>query len=126
MRQGLVGAATIGTGGTTITILIMIADKSETQCMMKRPMKFVVYSILALALAGCGSTWTAKDVGRGMQLGSMSGNGGWLAPMVWGTGFVIEQVGEAVEGKQPVATQSGPLAEPDESKNALPESQPVD
>lgn len=87
---------------------------------------FVVIMFGTLLLTGCGSRWTAKDVGRGMQLGSMGGNGGWLAPVVWGTGFVIEHVGEAVEGKNLVSGHSPPLADPDASKNVVPASQPVD
>lgn len=87
---------------------------------------FVVIMFGTLLLTGCGSRWTAKDVGRGMQLGSMGGNGGWLAPVVWGTGFVIEHVGEAVEGKNLVSGHTTPLVEPDASKNVVPESQPVD
>lgn len=93
---------------------------------MKRFTAFVALLVLSLALTGCGSTWTAKDVGRGMQLGSMGGNGGWLAPIVWGTGVVIEQVGEAIGGSQVVSGHAAPAAESEEPKNVVPESQPVD
>ena len=86
----------------------------------------IVMMLGTLLITGCGSTWTAKDVGRGMQLGSMGGNGGWLAPVVWGTGFVIEQVGEAVEGKNLVSGHSPPLADPDASKNVVPDSRHID
>lgn len=57
--------------------------------------------VLVMPLCGCGSTWTARDVGRGMQIGSMGGNGGWLRPIVWGTGFLVEKVGEAIETPAP-------------------------
>jgi hypothetical protein len=86
----------------------------------------IVMMLGTLLITGCGSTWTAKDVGRGMQLGSMGGNGGWLAPVVWGTGFVIEQVGEAVEGKNFVSGHSASVADLDASKNVVPDSRHID
>lgn len=80
-------------------------------------------SITALAVVlmfcnGCGTTMTVKDVGRGMQIGSVA-NGSWLAPLVWGTGFFLEQIGEAVEagepGPKPLSAVAQPL--PDEQQD---------
>lgn len=68
--------------------------------------RFAASVTFLLLLSGCGSTWTAKDVGRGMQVGSMGGNGSWLAPIVWGTGFFIEQIGEAINNKPLEVKQS--------------------
>ena len=93
---------------------------------MKRCMVIVMFAFLSQALSGCGSTWSAKEVGRGMQLGSMGGNGGWLAPIVWGSGVVVEQFGEATEGSREMPDHAAPAAESDEPKNVVPESQPVD
>jgi len=69
---------------------------------------------------------TVRDVGIGMQVGSLGGNGGILAPIVWGTGFVLEQVGDAIN--------SGSYASPDQAgpeiiqlgETPQPESQSVD
>jgi hypothetical protein len=48
----------------------------------------------ALLLPGC-SSMTVRDVGIGMQLGSLGGHGGILDPIIWGTGVVLEQIGDA-------------------------------
>ena len=78
-------------------------------------------------LAGCGETWTVRDVGRGMQLGSMSGNGWWLTPIVWGAGFVIEQVGDIFGGNRTVTPPKvEPLEGGDQKIAPQPDSRPVD
>lgn len=64
--------------------------------MMKRLITCAALLVLAGTQTGCSSTLTVRDVGIGMQVGSLGGNGGILAPIVWGTGFVLEQVGDAV------------------------------
>lgn len=81
---------------------------------------------LSLLLTGCGSTWTAKEVGRGMQLGSIGGSGGWLAPIVWGAGFVIEQVGEAVSIAGSASTDEDSPEIIDVEDTSQSASQPVD
>jgi len=48
----------------------------------------------ALLLPGC-STMTVRDVGIGMQLGSLGGHGGILDPIIWTTGVILEQIGDA-------------------------------
>ena len=114
-------------GRVAAVLLMMIKQQAIERDMTMGVLRlFIVMMLGTLLLTGCGSTWTAKDVGRGMQLGSMGGNGGWLAPVVWGTGFVIEHVGEAVEGKSFVSGHTTPLVEPDASKNVVPASRHID
>lgn len=93
---------------------------------MKRCLRFAVFLALALTQTGCSSTLTVRDVGIGMQVGGVSGHGGIIAPFVWGTGIILEQVGDAIN--------SGSYASPDQIEPEIiqlgetpqPESQPVD
>lgn len=94
--------------------------------MMKRLINCVALLVLALTQTGCSSTLTVRDVGIGMQVGGVSGHGGIIAPFVWGTGVILEQVGDAIN--------SGSYASPDQTEPEIiqlgetpqPESQPVD
>lgn len=94
--------------------------------LMKRCLGYAVFLALALTQTGCSSTLTVRDVGIGMQLGGVSGHGGIIAPFVWGTGVILEQVGDVIN--------SGSYASPDQTEPEIiqlgetpqPESQPVD
>lgn len=78
------------------------------------------------ALTGCGSTMTMRDVGIGMQVGSLGGNAGILSPIVWGTGVILEKVGDAINsGSQVSAGQSEPEII-QRGENPLAASQPVE
>lgn len=69
---------------------------------------------LSLSLCGCATTgsseWSAKNVGQGMQLGAAGSSGNPLSGIVWGIGFLVEQVGGAIESTPPKPDQ---LAEPE-------------
>ncbi len=89
----------------------------------KRPATLFVFLALACMQVGC-SSMTVRDVGIGMQLGSLGGHGGILDPIIWGTGVVLEQIGDAA-GRRGYTSidEDGPeitVLEP------TPSSQPVD
>jgi len=58
------------------------------------------------------NTWSIKEVGKGLQVGSMAANAGLLAPFIFGTGFLMEQVGSAIEksDKKPMIMDTGETA----------------
>lgn len=64
---------------------------------------------LSLSLCGCATTgsseWSAKSVGQGMQLGAAGSSGNPLSGIVWGIGFLVEQVGGAIESTPPKPEQ---------------------
>lgn len=94
---------------------------------MIKSVRLCMAAIMAVStLTGCSSTMTVRDVGIGMQLGSLGGNGGILAPIVWGTGFVLEQVGDAVGSGGHVAADKAEPEILELGETTQPESQLVD
>jgi hypothetical protein len=71
--------------------------------------KFALSMIsIAVLLSGCATTsssssseWNAKNIGQGMQVGAMGSSGNPLSGIIWGLGFLVEQIGGAVESSPP-------------------------
>lgn len=69
-------------------------------------MAILISVVVTTSLCGCASTggysgassndWSLQTVGRGVQLGSMSGSAGALAPFIWGSGAILEMLGEVI------------------------------
>lgn len=70
---------------------------------------------LSLSLCGCATTgsseWSAKSVGQGMQIGAVGSSGNPLSGIVWGIGFLVEQIGGAIES---TPTEPERLPEPED------------
>lgn len=66
--------------------------------------------IIAILLSGCATTsnsstseWSAKNIGQGMKVGAMGSTGNPLSGIVWGIGFLVEQIGGAMESAPPTS-----------------------
>lgn len=83
---------------------------------MKR--KMIITAAALIMLTGCATTsttasssgWSAKSVGQGMQIGAAGSSGNPLSGIVWGIGFLVEQVGGAIES---TPTEPEQLPEPE-------------
>ncbi len=74
----------------------------------------LILSMIAIAalLSSCATTsgsssseWSAKSVGQGIQVGAAGSSGNPLSGIVWGFGFLVEQIGGAIESAPPQPEQ---------------------
>ena len=67
-----------------------------------------ILGVATMMLSGCATTsksssseWNARSIGQGIQIGAAGSSGNPLSGIVWGVGFLVEQIGGAMESAPP-------------------------
>lgn len=67
-----------------------------------------ILGVATMMLSGCATTsksssseWNSRSIGQGIQVGAAGSSGNPLSGIVWGLGFLVEQIWGAIESAPP-------------------------